>query len=518
MTELVASIFAPTVATLNQRATAAFARGANGVEVRVDAFEGDPAALNAYLRAAADQSWIVTCRCEREGGRSRAAPAQRAQRIAAVARGTRARIDFEWSDWTSQPEVRATILAELGPRPGDRLILSTHNFDGPFENPRRIVQAILADPTGATAKVAYRVRHINESFTALDLMHDHGERVTAIAMGEDGLWSRLLARKLGGAICYASLEDESATASGQVSLSDMVERYRFDRMDPGTKVYGVVGEPVGHSLGPVLHNRWFSVYDINAVYLPLRVRPEGDGLAAFLDGCTRRPWLGVAGLSVTVPHKEAALRWLGDGADPLAAGVGAVNTLVFQADRVRGHNTDCYAAAASLVEALACKPSALVGSRVDVLGAGGAARAVLVGLREYGCLTTVYARSPERSGSLAREFDCESAPWDHRVRRRGDVVINCTSVGMWPDTDRSPLPPNALRGCRLVFDLIYNPPETRLMRDASAAGARAINGLDMFVRQAATQFELWTGVAADRSAEYRWIAGVSTGRSTERAE
>jgi shikimate 5-dehydrogenase len=165
-----------------------------------------------------------------------------------------------------------------------------------------------------------------------------------------------------------------------------------------------------------------------------------------------------------------------------------------------------------LADALGCSRIDLAGVRVDVLGTGGAARAVLYGLKEPGCTVTLYGRSADRTLRLAEQSGAVAAAWNERLQRDGDVLINCTTVGMWPDVDASPVPADALADCRLVFDLIYNPLETRLLRDAAGTGIKTLNGLDMFVRQAAVQFELWTGSSADLQDARGLIAHEITGQ------
>jgi shikimate dehydrogenase len=206
----------------------------------------------------------------------------------------------------------------------------------------------------------------------------------------------------------------------------------------------------------------------------------------------------VGGFSVTAPHKTAARRWVGTGAGATAVRTGAVNTLVFTAGKkATGYNTDSDAALDSITSALGGARKDLAGLSADVLGAGGAARAVIAALQACGCRVTVFGRSPERTSRLAKQFDAEARPWDQRVKRRGEMLVNCTTVGMWPAIDESPMPADALAGCKLVFDVVYNPLETRLLRDATSAGAPTLRGLDMFIRQAAKQLEYWTGVRPD---------------------
>lgn len=494
MTLLIASIAADHLADLQTNAPGAWESGADAVEIRIDAYADDPAGLAAYLKTNADRTWIVTCRSQDEGGRSPGDARERASLLATATAGTNAYLDFELANWLGDEGIRERVRNAAAGASGreHRLILSAHDFEGAPARMCRIADRLRGIPQITAGKIAYCGRDINDSFVALDVMHAHGAALTAICMGEEGIWTRLLSRKFGAFCSYGALTAEAATAPGQLTVQDMIERYRWPQIDAATRVFGVIGDPVAHSMSPFLFNRWFAEAGVNAVYLPLRVRGEEGCLARFLDGCRERSWLDLGGFSVTLPHKAAALNWVGADADRLAASIGAVNTLIFRDGAARGHNTDCHAAIDALADALGGKRGDLAEIPVDVLGAGGAARAVLAGLRYYGCPVTIYARAPQKVEAVARAFDCRLKRWEERRSRTGVVLVNCTSVGMWPETAASPMPPAALDGCRLVFDLIYNPLETRLLKDATARGAGTLNGLEMFLRQAALQFELWT--------------------------
>ena len=499
MSLLVTSIAVEKLADLQQRAEAAWVGGSGAVEVRIDTFEDDPAKLGAYLAENAEHTWIITCRSAEEGGHFRGDTRGRVSRLIAAARGTSAYVDFELADWRRSSNIRQKVhlAAGTGDDSRSRLLLSAHDFQGVPVALEDLMKEALNTSGVRAAKVAYRAGDIDDSFPALDLMHRYGPAAVAVAMGEDGLWSRVLAKKLGAFATYCTLDEASATAPGQLTLGEMVERYRWPQIDKSTRVFGVLGDPVAHSMSPLLFNRWFAEVDVNAVYLPLRVRGGEDGLKRFLHGCMERPWLDLGGFSVTLPHKSAALCWLGDAVDPSVKAIGALNTLAIRGGKVTGHNTDARAAIESMIRALGCSREELAGLSVDVLGAGGVARAVLAGLGEVGCAVTVYGRSPERTSDVAAGFDCRAAAWEDRINRSGKVLINCTSIGMWPDVEASPMPPGALAGNRLVFDVVYNPAQTRLLKEAVEVEAIPLGGLDMFVRQAAMQFELWTGQVPD---------------------
>ena len=507
MTLLITSLQPRNLAELSAAAGRAWQQETDAIEVRIDAYTDDPAKLAAFLRADVDRTWIVTCRCSAEGGQSSGDARERAARLVAATRDTGAYIDFEFADWLLSKEVREQLMRASVVSGSDehRLILSTHSFEPGAIDMRSRLEAMTSVREPVCLKIAETAHRIDDSFTALDLMREHGRRVIAIAMGEDGLWTRVLGRKLGAFATYCTLDADVATAPGQLTLDEMMNRYRWPTIDESTRVFGVLGDPIGHSMSPSLMNRWFTDSGINAVYLPLRVRRDTDCLPRFLDGCRQRPWLDIGGFSVTIPHKNAALKWVGDGADRLAQWIGAINTLSFGRNQVTGHNTDCHAAVSALVSGLRCDRSDLSGTTVDILGSGGSARAGMLGLFQLGCALTVYGRSEKKTQAVAEEFHGLAMDWDQRSERRGEILVNCTNVGMWPHVDQSPMPVDALTGCRLVFDLVYHPIETRLLCEARAAGAGTVSGLDMFIRQAAAQFELWTGNRPNTELGRQWV-------------
>jgi 3-dehydroquinate dehydratase/shikimate dehydrogenase len=229
----------------------------------------------------------------------------------------------------------------------------------------------------------------------------------------------------------------------------------------------------------------------------MQVGPSYESFKAFMAEVQARPWLDFRGFSVTIPHKENAVRFLrevGGELDPWAARAGAVNTLTLAPEgRLAGHNTDGTAAIQAICAGLNCPKGKLGGLQVAVLGAGGVSRAIVGGLTEAGSRITVFNRTEEKAKRLAEAFGCRHLPWDERVRADAGLVVNCTSVGLWPNVDASPMPAEALKGGTAVFDTVYNPLRTRLLREASEHGCTTIDGMGMFVLQAEAQFRLWTG-------------------------
>jgi 3-dehydroquinate dehydratase / shikimate dehydrogenase len=231
--------------------------------------------------------------------------------------------------------------------------------------------------------------------------------------------------------------------------------------------------------------------------VPLLIEPGAEPFDRFLDAVLARPWLGWRGLSVTIPHKENALRRVGgQRCEELARQIGAVNTVsISPGGELRGDNTDYASALDSLCQAMKIERAAMAGRRVAVLGAGGAARAVVAGLRHYGATVVIYNRTLARAEELASEFGAAAAPLDAVAGGAEEILVNCTPIGMYPRVDDCPLaaiPP----AVKVVFDTIYTPIETVFLRRAREAGCLSVSGLEMFVNQAVAQFQIWTGQRA----------------------
>ena len=370
----------------------------------------------------------------------------------------------------------------------------------------RLVDTCAAD----VAKIACLARDIRDNLRIFDLLRNTKHPTIALCMGELGLISRVLGRKFGGLLTYASLRTGRESAPGQLSAADLAGLYRYKKIRSSTAVYGVIANPVAHSMSPAIHNAAFEELGLDAVYVPFKV--EGDP-AEFVKAFRR---LEVQGYSVTLPHKEAILPAM-DEVDDLVRKIGALNTVANRGGRLFGTNTDVKAATDALETALneisggdstrekSGGGSKLGGKRVLLLGAGGAARAVAFGLTKCGARVVIANRTHERAVRLAQEVGCECCPMSDIASCKAEVLINTTSVGMRPKVDETPAPRSALRRDMVVFDAVYNPPETRLIREAREAGCRTVTGIAWFVHQAAAQFELWTGRSAPRETMERVI-------------
>jgi 3-dehydroquinate dehydratase/shikimate dehydrogenase len=444
---------------------------------------------------------IVTCRPSWEGGQCELPEAERLRHLSELADVSHAAyLDVELKAFEAFPRERKEEDRVA------RLILSTHDFKGRPDRLYNLVEEMNA-AAAEVNKVAWMARSVRDNLEAFELLQTRQRPTIALCMGEAGLISRVLAKKFGAFLTFASLRDESATAPGQVTIHDMKRLYRWDAINPGTRVYGVVASPVAHSMSPAVHNAAFDETGHDGVYLPLLVNPGYESFKAFMESFVPFEGLDLSGLSVTLPHKENALKYLrekGAEVEELAQRIGAVNTIVIDraagGPALRGMNTDYAAILDSITDKLGITREGLARLRVAVIGAGGTGRTAVAALAHYGATVVVYNRTREKADALAAEFNGKTgkvvaAPMDKLCDSCCHVFLNTTSVGMHPNVNESPLGdrPPQFTPDTLVFDAIYNPTKTKLLRQAEEAGAKTIGGVEMFVRQAAAQFEAWTG-------------------------
>jgi 3-dehydroquinate dehydratase/shikimate dehydrogenase len=386
-------------------------------------------------------------------------------------------------------------IAAKVPRFGKtKRIISHHNFRNTPDNLRELhsrMKTLDAD----IVKIATMANQPHDNLKVLEMMQQSDCPTIGMCMGDIGTPSRILGSKFGAPFTYATFHHERALAPGQLSFEQMMKVYRYNNLGPETAVFGVVADPVGHSLSPQIHNAAFGEVGINAVYVPFRV--PFDVLGQFVEDVPR---MGIRGLSVTIPHKEAIAKFL-TKVDPAVKGIGAVNTVLFKDGEVLGYNTD-YKAAMDCIEgplggpSLPNQPSPLKDKRVLVLGAGGVARAVMYGLQRRGAKTTIASRTKSRAQFLADQFGGRCVEWQARHVADTEIIVNCTPVGMHPNVDETPFNKSHLKPAMIVFDTVYNPESTLLLKEARSHGCRIVTGVEMFIRQAALQFLLFTGQEA----------------------
>jgi 3-dehydroquinate dehydratase/shikimate dehydrogenase len=410
---------------------------------------------------------LVTCRPRRQGGWFDGAEADRLALLQqAMALGAEA-VDVEFDagapDWCSPAD-----------RP--RLVISHHDFEGMPTDGAALARAMAATGAG-TIKLAVTPSRLTDLLALREIGRSFDGRAVVLGMGDVGIVSRVLFQRMHSRWTYAS--DDRGVAPGQLSARTMLKRFRVAQISGATEVYGVVGRPVRHSLSPAMHNAAFAALGRDAVYLPIAAATFDDFLAV-TDA------FGICGASVTAPFKGDA--WQACTAhDAWAMATQAVNTLVQGPQGTwHGKNTDVE----GFLQPLAAQLS-LNGCRAVVVGTGGAARAVVAALHQAGAHVAVHARREEAARQLADSVggvvatDLSGASWD--------LLVNATPVGTSPAVEASPVPRRALAGVGLVYDLVYNPADTRLLRDARAEGCRTLGGLDMLVAQAEAQCRAWTG-------------------------
>jgi len=383
-------------------------------------------------------------------------------------------------------------IAGAIPRYGDtKRVISLHNFR---ETPKNLeeIHERMKDLDPDIIKIATMAHDPSDNLRMLELVRSSEIPTVGLCMGEIGVPSRILAGKFGSPFTYATFHHERALAPGQLSYKQMLETYDYENIKPDTAVYGVIADPVGHSLSPILHNAMFRKLEMNAVYVPFRV-PRED-LDNFLRDSAD---MDIKGLSVTIPHKEAAISFCNEVTEAVD-GIGAANTMVFEGTRVRAFNTDYQAALSSLLQIMNIepKPKALEKKKALVLGAGGVARALIYGLKRYGAEVFVSSRTHSRVVELASEFQVTAVEWDDRYGVGPDILVNGTPIGMHPNVDQTPYEKSKMVGNMVVFDTVYNPERTMLVKEAREIKCRVVTGVDMFVRQAAIQFKHFTGVDA----------------------
>ena len=485
-TALIVSLTQPTAEAMRAGMAAAAEARADMVECRLDCLDDlDRAALRSLLKAP-PLPVIATCRPVRQGGQFDRPESDRSGILLAAAKFGAKYVDVE------------DDLQESW-RPKGPLIFSHHDFRG---RPTGLdaLTALLEAADPAVIKIAFAAAGPEDAIAACGLLRRARRPAIALAMGEHGVMSRVLARKFGAFGTYAALTRGAESAPGQLTIDELRTTYRWDAIGPGTKVYGVIGCPVAHSMSPAIHNAAFAAAGIDAVYVPLRIELGGENFDRFIDAARAAPWMDLAGLSVTIPHKENALAAIGgEKVDELSRRIGAINTIRIDPDaRLEGWNTDYAAAIDALCAAMHIGREDLAGRTVAVVGAGGAARAIVAALAHYRAAVAIYNRTVARGEKLAGEFGAAAFGLDAMDDLDAEILINCTSVGMHPNVDETPVAARALSGVGVVFDTIYNPLETRLLREARAAGCTCVSGLDMFVNQAVAQFEIWTGQDAPR--------------------
>ena len=446
---------------------------ADWVELRIDCFDEVPDNLEEIK-----QPLILTFRPAEQGGYRELTREER-QRFWSSA----PRSDSVWWD------VEGDLVHELA-LDWSRVIVSHHDFSGVPKDLEQIYERLAQTPA-AVIKIAVQANDILDClpvFQLLDRARREGREIIAIAMGNAGIATRVLGPSRGSFLTYGALDDARTTAPGQVNARKLRSLYHIDTIDDKTMICGLVGLPVMHSVSPRIHNNAFLQQNLNGVYLPFEVQDAVQFFKRMVHPRTRELNWNLRGLSITAPHKQTVMECL-DWIDSDAKEIGAVNTVVVEGDRLLGYNTD----AAGLIDPLLKRFTTLRDANVAIIGAGGAARAAIWALQRQNANVTLFARNVPKARPLADLFGISCLSLGDASFAGSDLVINTTPVGSGQYIDQSPVTREQLSGSRCVYDLIYNPRETLLLREAHEAGCETLGGLEMLVAQAGLQFELWTG-------------------------
>jgi len=471
------------------------------LEFRLDYLPNPAAAISRiqqFLYELGEVTAIATCRREPNGGKFKGSIEAEIQILEkAIAAGCDL-IDIEIE---TAEKLKAAELARIRSL-GAALIISYHDFkatrdlDRMFEKIRRYTPDFVKMVSTATC--------LADNLAMMHFLERSSDaaNVVGICMGEQGLISRVLGVRAGSVFTFASAQAGEETGPGQIAARTLHEIFRIDQVSPATRVYGVVGNPVMHSLSPLIHNLAFRRETVNAVFLPLQANTLSDVLRLVKE-------VPLHGLAVTMPFKGEILKHL-TNTDALSEKIGACNTVVRAQDgNLYGFNTDVAAVVRPLERRLPLK-----GARVLVIGAGGAARAAVFGLKDKGADVTIVNRTPETAQKLARQAKARTIRYEQLAKASFDVILNATPIGMHGNKQQSWLKPDQLNA-RLVFDMVYNPIETPLLRMAREKGLPVITGVEMFVQQGARQFEIWTGKPAPEDEMLRAVVHALRRRAGE---
>jgi 3-dehydroquinate dehydratase / shikimate dehydrogenase len=457
------------------------ARDNSFLEFRLDYLPKPALALARIKRFVEAHPGVVvigTCRRVASGGKFRGSMASQLDILGKAAAAGCQLLDVELQTASKcKPDQLKKLRAKAG------LILSFHDFratkklDETLEN--------MVESPADFYKLVSTAKTLSDNVSMIKFLAREGDRhsLVCMCMGEQGIISRVLGLRAGSVFTFASANVGEETAPGQITAQELRSVYRVESIDAATRIYGVAGDPIAHSLSPAIMNAAFRRENVNAIYLALHAKTLKD-----LLNCVRE--IPIHGMSVTMPYKEAILPYL-DNTDSHTTKIGACNTVVRAQDgKLYGFNTD----AAGIVRPLERRLNTLEGARILVIGAGGAARAAVFGLKERGSEVYILNRSAAPAKKLAHQARARIMKRPDLKKLAFDVIINATPVGMG-NTRETPLQEKEINA-RYVFDMVYDPAETRFLKLAKERGAQVIPGIEMFVYQAARQFEIWTGKPA----------------------
>ena len=503
--KLCVAIQASSPEELIERAASALA-DSRFLEFRLDSL-AKPASIlpkvKEFLAAHRDTTVLATCRRKQFGGLFTGSLKAELEVLLAAAEAGCQIVDLEVESAEEAAPRQLDQLRDGLRAAGTALLISFHDFSRTKNLDQTALRIEVFQPD--FVKVVSTAKSLADNLAVLKLIQEHSRsvEVVGIAMGEEGLVSRVLGLRAGAPFTFAAFSDSpisdkpatvstQATAPGQLTARTLRDLYRVEQLDQATRIFGVAGDPIAHSLSPLMHNAAFRRENVNAILLPLITHKVADLITLARE-------LPLAGSAVTMPLKQEVLPHLANS-DPLTARIGACNTLRTGADgKLYGFNTDVAGVVRPLERRLK-----LQGARIAVLGAGGAARAAVFGLVEQGAEVFIVNIVHEDAVKLAKQAKAKALKRDLFAKGAFDVLINATPCGM--EGNKQPLPITEKElNASLVFDMVYNPLETPLLKLAKERGIPVISGMEMFVQQGARQFEIWTGKPAPEAEMMRVV-------------
>ena len=460
---------------------------ADVIEIRFDCLNGREF-LKAFAFLASKKTLLVTFRPESQGGNT--------------ADDFYSRMGF-WGSFASFGNLdRGKIWIDLELDLKSEIsnfhfqkIISFHDFQGVPENVENLYFEI--SENADVTKIAVQTDDITDTIPIWKLLEkskSDGKQIIPIAMGESGKWTRILGLAHGAFMTYAALDAGKETAPGQVSAKDLIEVYRAKDLNENTEVYGIIGGNTSYSMSPYIHNAAFKFHNLNAVFVPLQMQNLDEFIKRMVKPETREIELNFKGFAVTIPHKQNIIKHL-DYLDDSAKKIGAVNTVKIENGKLYGYNTDAHGFIAPLKNAY----GDLKNTKVAILGAGGAARACIYALQTEGANVTIFAKDLSKAKSLAEEFqvDLQALSTQHSALSTFEIVVNATPLGTKGELENeTPATGEQLKNIQLAYDLVYNPFETRFLREAKNADVPTIGGMAMLIAQAIEQQKIWTGLDA----------------------
>ncbi|MDR2642944.1 MAG: shikimate dehydrogenase [Planctomycetaceae bacterium] len=466
------------------------------VELRLDFLRREPDLYR--LLSARTGAVIVTARRKQDGGMWNESESKRLALLRSAIVSEPEFVDLEYD-----------VAGEIERFGTTRRIISYHDLNQtPNDLDKLFVDMESKDPD--IIKIAVTPKSVDDMFRLMKFVSDknrvakeagdklsgngNGIRVIGICMGELGKATRILAKRFGMPFTYATFSRERIIAPGILVYDELLGLYHYETTNNDTAVYGIIANPIGHSLSPLIHNRSYIEQKINAVYVPFQL--ESHDVHRFLE---RAAEFGIRGISVTIPHKVTVVERL-TRMEPAVDKIGACNTIVFKNGERIGYNTDYTAAVSSIETAMGGdiknEIGILQGKSALVLGAGGAGMALVYGLKKRGASVTVTDADNKRATELSIQFGCDTIRWEDRYNLTPEIIANCTPVGMYPNINETPFEHHKLFAGMLVFDAVYNPENTLLIKSAKERGCKVVSGIEMFVGQACLQFKLFTGEKA----------------------